>query len=42
MCIKTSKRKKIACLTFCAFCVVYAFYEFCAFCACEIFLQKKK
>ena len=32
---KTSKRKKIACLTFYAFCAVYSFY---AFCACEITL----
>ena len=26
VCIKTSKRKKIACLTFCTFCAFYAFY----------------
>ena len=36
--IKTSKRKKIACLMFCAFFAFYAFYAFWAFCACEIFL----
>ena len=42
---KTSKKKEIACLTFCAFCAFYAFYAhkkclsesglfgFCAFCA---------
>ena len=39
--IKTSKRKKIACLTFCALCAFYTFCAFCAFCAHEIFLQKK-
>ena len=31
MCIKSSKRKKVACLTFCAF---YAFCAFCALCVC--------
>ena len=29
--IKTPKRKKIACFTFCAFCAFYSFYAFCAF-----------
>ena len=32
--LKTSKKKKVVCLTFCAFCA-YVFY---AFCECEIFL----
>ena len=41
MLIKTSKKKKVVCLAFCAFyafCAFCPFCAFCTFCACEIFL----
>ena len=49
--IKTSKKKKIDCLTFCAICAFYAFYAhrlfsfsaFCAFlCVWNLFVKENK